>query len=208
MELFVAAALIAVIVAWWFAWSKAQGARTADRQPTPDYRPIPPAHRTDLTAENTSPSEPASTSQPEQVRPFAEIADPHGGVRDISADEVRAYFEPIRKKLASLRKVAAYSARIAQAFSQNGGATPNVETYHQAHKDAVALTAEIEGLLDIILFEADSSSNRYYDLLERVIDVEVELEENLADIADIAAKIALGDFLPNEPVRAAKLKAQ
>lgn len=59
MELFVAAALIAVIAAWWFARSKAQGARTADQQPTPDYRPIPPALRTDLPAENTSPSEPA-----------------------------------------------------------------------------------------------------------------------------------------------------
>lgn len=208
MELIIAAALIAVIVAWWFARSKARRDKTAAQRPTPDYKPIPPALQPDLPAENASPSEPASPSQADLVRPYAEIADPGGGVRDISAEEVSAYFEPVRKKLASLRKVAANSARTAQAFSQNGGATPDVGVYSRAHKDALSLITETESLLDIILFDADSSSTKYYDLLESAVDVEAELEENLADLADIAAEIASGNFLANEPVRAARQKAQ
>jgi hypothetical protein len=140
-------------------------------------------------------------------RALAEIADPNGGVREISSEEVSAYFRPVRTKLASLRKVAASSTRVAGAFAQSGGTTPNVEMYRRAHWDAVALTAETEGLLDIILFGAEADSNSYDELLERVINVEMELEESLESISRTEAQIASGEFLPFQSVRTAKPKA-
>lgn len=55
--------------------------------------------------------------------------------------------------------------------------------HRRAHADAIALTAQTEALLDIMLFGSEADSNRYDELLERVVDVEMELEENLASIA-------------------------
>ena len=208
MELIVGAALIIVIVAWCFVRSKAQAHQTVARRPTTNRQPTPSALHTDLPSKNTSPSEPTSTFELEQAPPYAEIADPRGGVRNISAHEVNTYFEPVRKKLASLRKVAANSTRTAQAFRQNGGATPDVGKYRQAHEDAIALTAETERLLDTILFESDSSSIRYSDLLESVIDVELQLEENLTDIGDIEAGISSRNSSADDPLSALRHRAQ
>jgi hypothetical protein len=80
--------------------------------------------------------------------------------------------------------------------------------YRRAHRDAVILTAETEGLLDIILFGAEADSNSHDELLERVIDVEMELEENLELITKTEAQIASGDFWPVQSARTTKPKAQ
>lgn len=60
----------------------------------------------------------------------------------------------------------------------------------------------------MILFGSEADSNSYDELLERVIDVEIELEENLQFIARTETQIASGDFLPVQSVRTVKLKAQ
>jgi hypothetical protein len=210
MELIVAVALLALFGAWWIARVKAgrNVEQVDEQQTTPEYRSTPPTPHTNLQPEGLSHYQTPANAKPERDHPFAEIADPNGGVREISADEVSAYFRPIRTKLASLGKVAANSTRIARAFAQSGGATPDVETYRRAHRDAVALTAETEGLLDTILFGAEADSNSYDELLEQVIDVEMELEESLELIARTEAQIASGDFLSAQPKRMAKSKAQ
>jgi cytoskeletal protein RodZ len=208
MELIVAVALLSLFGAWWIARARASPKveQAEKQQAEAEYSSNFATPLTDVQSERKPPQDASAPAEPQRDRPFAEIADPNGGVREISADEVTAYFQPIRTKLASLRKVAANSTRVAKAFAQSGGATPNLETYRRAHRDAVALTAEIEGLLDIILFEAEADSNRYDELLERVIDAETELEESLESISRTEAQIASGVFLPVQSIRTAKPK--
>lgn len=194
MELTAAVALIALICAWWIIRAKAR--QQANPRPTADYRPIRPALRTDLPPENTCPSEPVVTAEPKQARPYAAIADPSGGVREISAEEVSALFRPIQTMVASLRKTAVNSTRVAQTFAQSGGPTPVVENYRRAHREAVGLTEKTERLVDVIYFENEASLKKYQEVLDRIIDVEMELEDNLALIAEVEHKIASGDFLP------------
>lgn len=208
MELIVAVALLAIFGAWWIVRAKAgrNNEQVAHQQTKLEDSPT---LLTSLPPESSSPHQTtAAAAKPQRDRLFAEMADPNGGIREISSDEVSAYFRPVRTRLASLRKVAANSTRIAMAFAQSGGATPNVEMYRRAHRDAVALTAETEGLLDIILFGTEADSNSHDELLERVIDVEMELEENLELIAKTEAQIASGNFLAIQSVRTTKPKAQ
>jgi hypothetical protein len=202
MELIVAVALLSLFGAWWIARGKASRnvEQVAKQQAGAEHSSIPPTLLTDAQSERKPPQDTSAPAEPQRDRPFAEIADPNGGVREISADEVSAYFQPIRTKLASLRKVAANSTRVARAFAQSGGATPNVAMYGRAHGDAVALTAETDELLDIILFGAEADSNRYEELLERVIDVEMELDEDLASIGQVEIEIASGRFRPAKSV--------
>ena len=210
MEIIVALALIALFGAWWIIQSRAGGKsqEITDQRQATDHLPGVPTPRTDLPLEGLSARETEFIGHSTQSLPYAEIVDPNGGVRQISSDEVSAYFRPVQTKLASLRKVAVNSTRVSRAFAQSGGATPSAETYRRAHRDAVALTAETEGLLDIILFGAEADANGHDELLERVIDVEVELEESLGLIAKTEAQIASGNFLPVGSMRTAKLKAQ
>ncbi len=209
MELIFAVALLALFGAWWIIRAKAvRNHEQVENQQTPEHRSTPPTLHTNLQPEGLSPHQSPAPAKPERDHPFAEIADSNGGVREISADEINAYFRPVRAKLASLGKVAANSKRIARTFAQNGGTAPNVETYRRAYSDAVALTAETEGLLDIILFGAEADANSYDELLERVIDVEIELEESLELIARTEAQIASGDFAPVQLKSTPKPKAQ
>jgi hypothetical protein len=209
MELIVAVALLSLFGAWWIARGKAS--RNVEQveklQAGAEHSSIPPTLLTDAQSERNPPQDTLPSAEPKGNRAFAEIADPNGGVREISSEEVSAYFRPVRTKLASLRKVAVNCTRVAGAFAQSGGTTPNVGMYRRAHGDAVALTAEIEGLLDIILFGAEADSNSYDELLERVINVEMELEESLESISRTEAQIASGEFLPFQSVRTAKPKA-
>ena len=112
MELIAGAALIALICAWWIfqAQARHQAKNTATQGPAADY-PIPPALRADLPPENTSYSDPGGTPELKRISSYAEIVDPSGGVREISAEEVSALFRPIQTKLASLRKTAVNSTR-------------------------------------------------------------------------------------------------
>ena len=197
MELIAGAALIALICAWWIfqAQARHQAKNTATQGPAADY-PIPPALRADLPPENTSYSDPGGTPELKRISSYAEIVDPSGGVREISAEEVSALFRPIQTKLASLRKTAVNSTRVAQTFAQSGGPTPLVESYRSAHREAITLAGKTERLIDIILFENEAGLNEYQELLDRIVDVEIEIEDNLALIRDIENEIASGDFLP------------
>jgi len=208
MELIVALALMAAIVAWWIARTRAQRKtrlNAAQRAPS-DGRSTLPVIRNGVSPERPSPLEDSVTTQPRLIRPYAEMADQNGGVREASAEEVTALFQPIRTRLGSLRKVAANSTRVAQAFGRTGGATPNLDIYRGAHREAAGLAEKTEALLDLILFATDGSSNEYNDLLERLIDVGLELEENLTFVADVEAKVVSGTFIPVEPVKATKAR--
>ena len=210
MELIVALVLIALIGAWWIARTRARRKAQlhAAQRPPSDARPTLPEIRTGFPFERFSPSEHRVTTEPKLTGPYAEMVDQHGGVREISTQEVTALFQPVRTRLASLRKVAANSTRVSQAFGKMGGATPDLETYRGAHREAAALAEKTEGLLDLILFQTEGSSTEYDDLLERVIDVGVELEENLAFIADVESEVISGNFVSIEPVQGAKQKVK
>ncbi|HEY0032419.1 MAG TPA: hypothetical protein VGB81_04070 [Devosia sp.] len=185
MELIVTVALLALFGAWWIARGKTgrSGKQITFQQATPELSSTAPKLPIEGQFETRSPPDIVASTERKGFSPFAEIADPNGGVRGISAEEVSAYFRPVETKLASLRKVAANSTRVAKAFERSGGLTPSVDMYRRAHADAIALTAQTEALLDIMLFGSEADSNRYDELLERVVDVEMELEENLASIA-------------------------
>ena len=198
MELMAAVALIALICAWWIvqAQGQQQAKNTTTQQPAADSPSIPAAPRTDLPPENASHSKPGGTLELKPIRPYAEIVDPNGGVREISAEEVSALFRPLERMFASLRKTAVNSTRVAQNFARSGGPTPDVESYRSAHRGAVTLTRETERLLDIILFGEEADQQKYQELLDRIVDVEMEIEDNFALIRDIENEIASGDFLP------------
>jgi hypothetical protein len=198
----VVAALLVLFGAWWIvrAGAKRTGSETAREQTTPERGFTPPTLLRGSPSESLAPQDTTAPAEPRQASPFAEIVDPKSGVREISAEEVSACFRPVQTKLTSLRKVAANTSRVANAFERSGGPTPNVEMYRRAHIDAVALSAQTEGLLDIILFAAPADAKSYDDLLERVIDVEIEMEENLATIVHVEAEMAAGGFHTGEQV--------
>lgn len=198
MELMVAVTLLALFGAWWIVRSKTNrnSGQVARQRTTLERSLTPPTLLTNAQSERPAPQNTLAPAEPQPALAFAEIVDPRGGVREISAKEVSAYFLPVRTKLASLRQVAANSTRVAKAFEQSGGPTPHLELYRSAHTDAVALTAETAGLLDIMLFASQADSNSYDDLLEYVIDVEIELEDNIATIVHVESEIASGRFRP------------
>jgi cytoskeletal protein RodZ len=196
MELMVVAALLVLFGAWWLvrAGTARTSSETAREQTTPERGFTPPTLLRESASESLAPQDTTAPAVSRQASPFAEIVDPKGGVREISAEEVSACFRPVQTRLASLRKVAANATRVANAFERSGGPTPSVEKYRRAHTDAVVLTALTEGLLDTILFAAQADAKSYEGLLERVIDVEMKLEENLATIAHVESERALGRF--------------
>jgi hypothetical protein len=101
MELIVAVALLAIFGAWWIVRAKAgrNNEQVAHQQTKLEDSPTSPTLPTSLPLESLSPHQFTAEAKPKRDRPFAEIADPNGGVREISSDEVSAYFRPVRTSL-------------------------------------------------------------------------------------------------------------
>lgn len=184
MEFLLVIAALAVAV-----WLIRRGLAARKKTPPPaqsDDEPLQPIRWDEMPARPGSrsvASPPASRQTPTKPRRHYATMMHDGNQTDVTLQEVEDVFAPVKAELAALRKSRARIVRAAAKAVETERVKP--ETIAAAESDlAAARTAAqlAEATVDKFWFVSESANERWQGLAEKFADVEMDIEEAIADM--------------------------